>query len=69
MSALDDYDYNKLLHDIKPRLTGLKTDENENPWGNGVFINPWVIDKIKQEVFRVECNAILKHIQIISNFQ
>nr|MDO8110286.1 hypothetical protein [Candidatus Sigynarchaeota archaeon] len=32
--------YEKLLHDIKPKLTGLKTDENENPWGNGMFSNP-----------------------------
>nr|MDO8085426.1 hypothetical protein [Candidatus Sigynarchaeum springense] len=28
--------YDKLLHDIKPKLTGLKTDENGVPWGT-----PW----------------------------
>ncbi|MFX1325653.1 MAG: hypothetical protein ACFE8N_11900 [Promethearchaeota archaeon] len=28
--------YDKLLHDIKPKLTGLKTDENELPYGNGI---------------------------------
>jgi hypothetical protein len=51
--------YDKLLHDIKPKLTGLKTDENENPWGNGVFKNPWVTCSDLQEAFRTACNAIL----------
>ena len=36
--------YNMLLHDIKPKLTGLKTDENGTRWGNGVFKNPWIVD-------------------------
>ncbi|MFX1502690.1 MAG: hypothetical protein ACFFDH_17145 [Promethearchaeota archaeon] len=51
--------YDKLLHDIKPKLTGLKTDENEDPWGNGVFNNPWVICPDLQEEFRILCNEIL----------
>ena len=54
--------YNKLLHDIKPKLTGLKTDENEEPWGNGVFKQAWVIYENLQEEFRVECNLILSEI-------
>lgn len=51
--------YDKLLHDIKPKLTGLKTDEDENPWGNGVFNNPWVICPDLQEEFRLLCNDLL----------
>ncbi len=43
--------YNKLLHEIKPKLTGLKTDENEEAWGNGVFKNPWVICLDLQDEF------------------
>ena len=35
--------YSKLLHDIKPLLTGLKTDENNMDWGNGILKNAWVI--------------------------
>ncbi len=51
--------YDKLLHDIKPKLTGLKKDENEDPWGNGVFKNPWVICNDLNEDFTSECNEIL----------
>lgn len=51
--------YNKLLHDIKPKLTGIKTDENEEAWGSGVFKNPWVICPELQEELRVICNDIL----------
>ncbi|MCK4779218.1 MAG: hypothetical protein KAT57_03475 [Candidatus Lokiarchaeota archaeon] len=51
--------YNKLLHEIKPKLTGLKTDENEEAWGNGVFKNPWVICPTLQEELRLICNDIL----------
>jgi len=58
--------YDKLLHDIKPKLTGLKTDENEEPWGNGVFNNPWVIYADLQEIFRIDCNVILTHITILN---
>jgi len=36
--------YDKLLHDIKPKLTGLKMDENGEPWGNGAFKHPWIVD-------------------------
>ncbi len=51
--------YDKLLHDIKPKLTGLKTDEHEAPWGNGVFPAPWVIDVELQEAFRIWVNDAL----------
>ncbi|MFX0026734.1 MAG: hypothetical protein ACFE8M_09980 [Candidatus Hermodarchaeota archaeon] len=54
--------YDKLLYDIKPKLTGLKTDENEVPWGNGVFEQTWVICENLREEFRVECNLILSEI-------
>ena len=58
--------YDKLLHDIKPKLTGLKTDENEEPWGNGVHKQPWVTCENLQEEFRVECNLILSEINPLS---
>jgi archaellum component FlaG (FlaF/FlaG flagellin family) len=54
--------YDKLLHDIKPKLTGLKTDEHEEPWGNGVYNQPWVICPDLQLEFRDECNLILSEI-------
>ncbi len=55
--------YDKLLHDIKPKLTGLKTDENEEEWGNGTFKNPWVIcDDLD---FQIDCNEIL---YLLKNF-
>ena len=57
--------YNKLLHDIKPKLTGLKTDENGNPWGNGVFKNPWVDNDNFQEELQLDCNELLLLIQIL----
>lgn len=59
--------YNKFLHDIKPKLTGLKTNENEEPWGNGVFKNPWVTDAGLNEEFRLDCNEILSDIIILMN--
>ena len=59
--------YDKLLHDIKPKLTGLKTNENEEIWGNGVFKNPWVISSELNEELRVDCNDILSSIQIMIN--
>jgi len=55
--------YEKLLHDIKPKLTGLKTDENEDPWGNGEFKNPWVICADLNEEFMSDCNEILSQIK------
>lgn len=61
--------YDKLLHEIKPKLTGLKTDEDEHVWGNEVFNNSWVIcDELKEE-FRVDCNELLTYIRIIILFK
>jgi len=51
--------YNKMLHDIKPKLTALKTDENEEPWGNGTFKQAWVVCDYLRDEFRVDCNSIL----------
>ena len=55
--------YNKLLHDIKPKLTGLKEDEHGNLWGNGIFKKSWLKDPYWQEVINSACNKILKEIQ------
>jgi len=54
--------YYKLLHDIKPKLTGLKTDEREQPWGNGVYGQAWVTCESLREEYRIECNLILAEI-------
>ena len=35
--------YSKMLHEFKPKLSALKTDENEESWGNSVFKQAWVI--------------------------
>lgn len=51
--------YSKMLHDIKPKLTALKTNENEESWGNGVFKQAWVVCEDLREEFRVDCNFIL----------
>jgi hypothetical protein len=57
--------YEELLYDIKPKLTGLKTDEKELPWGKGVFKDPWVIDLSAQEILRNQCNKILTELKLI----
>jgi len=54
--------YDKLLHDIKPKLTGLKTNENEISWGNGIFQNPWIVNSTLKELFRELSNEILSHL-------
>ena len=58
--------YNKLLHDIKPKLTGFKTDEDEIPWGNGIFKIGWVVNDNLQELFRLSCNKMLSDIKILT---
>jgi hypothetical protein len=56
--------YMKLLYDVKPKLTGLKTDENEEPWGLCSFYWAWVkCDDLKEE-FRIACNALLSHLKL-----
>ena len=54
--------YDKLLHDIKPKLTGLKTDEQEESWGNGVYDQAWVTCESLREEYRILCNLILAEI-------
>ena len=54
--------YIKMLHDIKPKLTALKTNENEEPWGNGAFKQAWVVCEDFRDVFRVDCNIILNEL-------
>jgi len=65
---LFDEAYDKLLYDIKPKLTGLKTDESEEPWAEGDFKNPWVICDSLKEVFRVSSNEFLSHLQMGSAY-
>ncbi len=57
--------YNKMLHDIKPKLTALKTDEDEIPWGNGTFKQAWVVCEYLRDEFQVDCNAILNDLASI----
>jgi hypothetical protein len=60
MRNLADADaYAMLLHAIKPKLTGLKTDAGEVSWGNGILRHPWVVSPVLQEDCRVAVNAIL----------
>ncbi len=40
--------YDLLLHDIKPKLTGLMTNEDEVPWGDGTFKKPWITNATLQ---------------------
>jgi len=54
--------YDKLLHDIKPKLTGLKQNEYGEPWGNGVYKKPWVTCDDLKDSFGEECNLILSQI-------
>ena len=58
--------YNKLLHDIKPKLTGLKQNEHGEPWGNGVYEKAWVTYDELRVTFEEECNLILSQINPIS---
>ena len=55
--------YDKLLHDIKPFLTGLKVDENGIEFGNGTFKNSWVTG----DDFVDFCDQILADLQILTN--
>ena len=57
--------YDKLLHDVKPKLTGLKTDENEEAWGNGVFNKPWIVIEELIDVFILSCNDLLSQINTL----
>jgi hypothetical protein len=50
--------YNDLLHDIKPKLSGVKADENNECWGNGVA-KSWVTDEVLNLDFANQCNTIM----------
>jgi hypothetical protein len=54
---------NKLLHDIKPKLTGDKTKENEESEGNEEFKNPWVTCTELQAEFQLICDEILDYLK------
>ena len=54
--------YNKMLHDIKPKLSALKTYENGEPWGNGTFKQAWVVCQYLRDDFQIACNAILNEL-------
>jgi len=58
--------YDKLLHDIKPKLTGLKQDEDGVPWGNGVYAQSWVTCDDLKAIFLIDCDLILDQINPIS---
>ena len=51
--------YDKLLHDIKPKLTGLKEDEDGTTFGNGMFKNVWVLDGSLRLEFEIHVNSVL----------
>ncbi len=53
--------YGKLLHDIKPKLTSKKVDENGYIWGNGVFNNPWITDSAAQTLFSSTIDDVLRY--------
>ncbi|MHA2239833.1 MAG: hypothetical protein ACXAB2_15940 [Candidatus Hodarchaeales archaeon] len=55
--------YDKLLHDIKPKMTGRKADENGEQYGNGIFKNPWVFSPENQDEFALLINEILQFLQ------
>ena len=54
--------YDMLLHDIKPKLTGLKAYENGTPWGDGIFDNPWITDPALRLMLRGEIDTALADI-------
>ncbi len=64
-----DYDcaYAKLLRDIKPKLTGLMTDENETAWGHGAPCRPWVTSAALQQAFKDQINLILRGIKYLAD--
>lgn len=57
--------YDKLLHDVKPKLTALKIDEIGDEWGNGVLNKPWIVLEEFIKVFILSCNDLLWQIQIL----
>lgn len=56
--------YDKLLHDIKPKLTGLKMDENNISYGNTDFKNAWVCSDCF-ESFESQINPTLHALNLL----
>jgi hypothetical protein len=57
--------YDKLLYDIKPKLTGLKEDEDGTTFGNGIFKNVWVLDGSLRLEFELHINSVLWALAIL----
>jgi hypothetical protein len=55
--------YALLLYDIKPLLTGRKTNEHEVPWTNCTFVIPLVTGAVLQEQFRLWANDLLQDLE------
>lgn len=49
--------YEKMLNDIKPKLTSIKPD--------GIFNNPWVICNERQQDYIIPCDIILTVLNIL----
>ncbi len=60
--------YEKLLRDIKPKLTGLRTDEYEDPWCKRNYRFSWIINPDQQEEFRIQCNYLLEWIILAGQY-
>lgn len=56
--------YNKLLHDIKPKLTGVKVDELGNSFGKPDFKNAWVSQGCFA-AFNAQINSILAALHLL----
>jgi len=59
--------YDLLLYDIKPKLTGLETFENETAWGCGRYREPWVVNSALQTEFKIEIDPLLHDIKVFAN--
>jgi hypothetical protein len=59
--------YDKLLHSLKPKLTGLKTNEFEEPWASNKFFNSWVTCEALKEEFRITCNLLLSCLKFVDD--
>ncbi|MFW9822524.1 MAG: hypothetical protein ACFFE4_06295 [Candidatus Thorarchaeota archaeon] len=57
--------YDRLLREIKPKLTGLKTNEEEIPWDGGIYNDPWIIIELYQEILQYTCNQLLIDIRTL----
>ncbi len=58
--------YNKLLNDIKPKLTGVTDNENNVVFGNGVFKNAWILDGTLRLEFEIHVDAVLWALNLLA---